>query len=353
VGHTLSSGDVGATGSFAVIAILFEAVLKSAVLLFLMLTAFAYVTYLERRLLARFQLRVGPNRVGPLGLLQPLADGIKLIFKENFVPTGADPIIYWIAPAISMVTALIAYAVIPFGPAVEIFGRQVTLYVADVNVGILLVLGASSIGVYGIILGGWSVNNKYSLLGCLRSSAQLISYELALGLAIIVIVLLAGSLSLVRIVEAQRDLWFILRFPYGTIAGIIFLIAAVAETNRAPFDLPEAEQELIAGYQTEYGGFKFAMFYVGEYLAVVTMSLLFATLFLGGWHGPSFVGGLLPPVLWVVLKAILGIFFFVWLRATLPRLRHDRLMALGWKVLLPAGLVNVMLAAVAVAARGG
>jgi len=335
-----------------VTALLVEAAIKSAVLLFVLLTATAYVTLLERRLLGRFQLRIGPNRVGPFGLLQPLADGIKMIFKESFMPAGADRVIYAIAPAISLVTALFVYAVIPFGPAVRILGRTIPLYLANVNVGILLVLGASSIGVYGIILGGWAVNNKYSLLGSLRSSAQLISYELALGLAVITAVLLAGSLSLVRIVEAQAGLWFAFRFPYGTIALLLFLIAAVAETNRAPFDLPEAEQELVAGYQTEYGGLKFGMFYIAEYVSVMTMSALAATLFLGGWLGPPLIGGWLPPPVWIAAKIVLGIFIFVWLRATLPRIRHDRLMALGWKVLLPVGLANVMVAAAVLAWRG-
>ncbi|TMI72379.1 MAG: NADH-quinone oxidoreductase subunit H, partial [Bacillati bacterium ANGP1] len=234
---------------------------KSALLLFILLTACAYMTLLERRLLGKFQVRYGPNRVGPFGLLQPLADGLKLVFKESFMPAHVDVIVYWLAPAISMIAALFVYAVIPFGPEVTLFGQRVPLRLADVNVGILLVLATSSVGVYGIILGGWSSNNKYSLLGSLRSSAQLISYELALGLAVISVVLTAGSLSLVRIVEAQRHVWFVALQPLGF---LIFLIAAVAETNRAPFDLPEAEQELIAGYQTEYGGFKFAMFYIGE-----------------------------------------------------------------------------------------
>lgn len=313
---------------------------KSAVLLFILLTAAAYITLLERRLLALVQIRYGPNRVGPLGLLQPLADGIKLIFKESFVPAGADRLVYWIAPAISMVAALFVYAVIPIGPEVRLFGSTVPLYLADVNVGILLVLGASSIGVYGVILGGWSVNNKYALLGSLRSSAQLISYELAIGLAVVSIVLTAGSLSLVDIVEAQRRIWFVAIQPVGF---LIFLIGAVAETNRAPFDLPEAEQELIAGFQTEYGGFKFAMFYIGEYIGVVTMSLLATTLFLGGWHGP-----LLPGVAWVVVKTLALVALFVWLRATMPRVRHDQLMAFGWKVLVPLGLLNVAATAVLV-----
>jgi len=321
------------------------AAVKSAILLVLLLTACAYMTLLERRLLARFQLRHGPNRVGPLGLLQPLADGIKLIFKENFVPAGADVIVYWVAPALSMIAALFVYAVIPIGPEVRIFGQTIPLRLSDPNVGILLVLGASSIGVYGVILGGWSVNNKYSLLGSLRSSAQLISYELAIGLAVVSVVLTANSLSLVQIVEAQRRVWFVALQP---VAFVIFMIGAFAETNRAPFDLPEAEQELIAGFQTEYGGFKFAMFYIGEYVGVVTMSLLASTLFFGGWHGP-----LLPGPLWVMIKTLMFASFFIWIRATLPRVRHDHLMALGWKVLIPVGLLNVAATAVVITLTGG
>ena len=316
---------------------------KSALLLFILLTACAYMTLLERRLLGKFQVRHGPNRVGPFGLLQPLADGLKLVFKESFMPAHVDVIVYWLAPAISMIAALFVYAVIPFGPEVTLFGQRVPLRLADVNVGILLVLATSSVGVYGIILGGWSSNNKYSLLGSLRSSAQLISYELALGLAVISVVLTAGSLSLVRIVEAQRHVWFVALQPLGF---LIFLIAAVAETNRAPFDLPEAEQELIAGYQTEYGGFKFAMFYIGEYVAIVTMSALATTLFWGGWWGP-----LLPGLIWFVFKTLAFVFFFVWLRATLPRVRHDQLMALGWKFLIPLGLLNLVVTAVVVVLR--
>ncbi|HTE03077.1 MAG TPA: NADH-quinone oxidoreductase subunit NuoH [bacterium] len=317
---------------------------KSALLLFILLTACAYMTLLERRLLGKFQVRYGPNRVGPFGLLQPLADGLKLVFKESFMPAHVDVIVYWLAPAISMVTALFVYAVIPFGPEVMLFGQRVPLRLADVNVGILLVLATSSVGVYGIILGGWSSNNKYSLLGSLRSSAQLISYELALGLAVISVVLTAGSLSLVSIVEAQRRVWFVALQPLGF---LIFLIAAVAETNRAPFDLPEAEQELIAGYQTEYGGFKFAMFYIGEYVAIVTMSALMTTLFWGGWWGP-----VLPGPVWFVLKTLAFVFVFIWLRATLPRVRHDQLMALGWKVLVPLGLLNLVVTSVIVVLRG-
>ncbi len=320
------------------------AVAKSLGLIVLLLTTFAYMTLLERRLLARFQVRIGPNRVGPGGLLQPLADGIKLLFKESFIPARVDRLVYLVAPVLSMVAALAVYAVIPLGPAVTVAGRRVTLYLADVNVGILLVLATSSLGVYGIILGGWSTDNKYALLGSLRSSAQLISYELALGLAVISVVLQAGSLSLVEIVRAQRERWFVAVQP---LAFLLFFVAAVAETNRAPFDLPEAEQELVAGYQTEYGGFRFALFYAGEYIGIVTMSALATLLFWGGWWGP-----VLPGVVWFVLKTFAFIFVFIWLRATLPRVRHDQLMALGWKVLVPAGLVNIAATAVWVALRG-
>jgi NADH-quinone oxidoreductase subunit H len=236
-----------------------------------------------------------------------------------------------------MIAALFVYAVIPFGPEVTIFGRTVALYVADVNIALLLVLGASSVGVYGVILGGWSANNKYALLGSLRSSAQVISYELVLGLAVAAVVLMAGSLSLVDIVDAQRRVWFVFTQP---VAFVLFVLGAIAETNRAPFDLPEAEQELIAGFHTEYGGFKFAMFYIGEYVGIVTMGLLISTLFLGGWHGP-----IAPGPHWVALKTLASAFFFVWLRATLPRVRHDQLMALNWKVLVEVGFLNLMVTA--------
>jgi NADH-quinone oxidoreductase subunit H len=320
------------------------AALKSGGMIVLLLTTFAYMTLLERRLLARFQVRIGPNRVGPAGLLQPLADGIKLLVKESFIPARVDRVVYLVAPILSMVAALAVYAVIPLGPEVTVAGRRITLYLADVNVGVLVVLALSSLGVYGIILGGWSTDNKYALLGSLRSSAQLISYELALGLAVISVVLQAGTLSLVEIVQAQRTLWFVATQP---LAFLLFFVAAVAETNRAPFDLPEAEQELVAGYQTEYGGFRFALFYAGEYLGIVTMSALATLLFWGGWWGP-----VRPGVVWFVAKTFVFICVFIWLRATLPRVRHDQLMALGWKVLIPAGLLNVTATAIWVALRG-
>jgi NADH-quinone oxidoreductase subunit H len=318
---------------------------RSLVFLVGVLTSFAYVTLLERRLLAKFQLRVGPDRVGPLGLFQPLADGIKLIFKENFIPAGADPLVYQIAPLISAVAALFVYAVIPVAPPIHLFGQEITLYVADVNVAILLVLGASSVGVYGIILGGWASDSKYAILGGLRSSAQVISYELTLGLGVLGVVLVANSLSLTDIVRAQSHLWFVVQQP---LAFVLFMIAAFAETNRAPFDLPESEQELIAGFHTEYGGFKFAMFYLAEYIGIITMSALVTTLFLGGWQGPW-----LPPVLWFLIKVFVIICFFILVRATLPRLRYDQLMGLGWKVLIPLGILNLAVTAGLIVWRGG
>jgi NADH-quinone oxidoreductase subunit H len=317
--------------------------LKTVLIFGAVITMAAGMTLAERKVSAWIQWRIGPNRVGPWGLLQPLADGVKLLFKESFRPARADTVIYLVAPMISMTMALFVYAVIPVGPEITLFGRRITLYLADVNIGILLVLAASSIGVYGIILGGWSADSKYALLGSLRSSAQLISYELALGLAVLSVVLTAGTLSMVEIVRAQERMWFIVLQPVGF---LLFLVAAIAETNRAPFDLPEAEQELVAGYQTEYGGFKFAMFYAGEYIGIVTMSALITTLFLGGWTGPF-----LPPVVWFGLKTFVFIFFFIWLRATLPRVRHDQLMAFGWKLLVPLGLVNMAVTAVIVVLR--
>jgi len=320
-------------------------VVRSAVILVGVLTAFAYVTLLERRLLAKFQLRIGPDRVGPFGLMQPLADGIKLIFKENFMPGGADPLVYQVAPLISAVAALFVYAVIPIAPPIHLFGREITLYVADVNVAILLVLGASSVGVYGIILGGWASDNKYAILGGLRSSAQVISYELVLGLAVLGVVLVANSLSLVDIVHAQAHGWFILKQP---LAFVLFLIASFAETNRAPFDLPESEQELIAGFQTEYGGFKFAMFYLAEYIGIITVGALVTTLFLGGWQGPW-----LWPFLWFAIKVFAVVCFFILVRATLPRLRYDQLMGFGWKVLIPLGVLNLAVTGALIVWRGG
>ncbi len=330
-------------------ALLLEWTLKVLILTFVLLTGFAYLTLLERKVLARIQVRIGPNRAGPYGLLQPLADGIKLLFKESIIPARADKVIFVLAPVITVIPALVINAVLPWGRTVPLFGREVSLYVADINVALLYIMAISSIAVYGITLAGWSSNNKYALLGGLRAAAQMISYELALGLSLLGPVLLAGSLSLVDIVEAQRSMWYIV---YQPLAAIIFLITGVAELNRAPFDLPEAEQELTAGYHTEYSGMKFALFYMAEYVKMITVSALFAVLFLGGYLGPfeSRYPALGP--VYLVAKIFLGLFVLIWLRATLPRFRYDQLMRLGWKVLFPLALFNLVVTAVLVVLLG-
>lgn len=283
------------------------------------------LTWAERRVLGLFQDRYGPNRVGPFGLLQPFADGVKLMTKEDWVPPFADRPVFVLAPAIVFVTALLGFAVIPFADG---------LVISDLDVGLLFFLGLLSLGVYSVVLGGWASNSKFALLGGLRAAAQLISYEIPLGLALIGVVMLAGSLRLSTIVAAQQDLWFIVTQPLGF---LLFLIAGIAEARRVPFDLPEAENELVAGFHTEYSGMKFALFFVGEYVDVVLISAAITVLFLGGWHGP-----LLPPLVWFMLKTGLFIFVFFWVRAILPRLRYDQLMAFNWKVLLPLALVNIL-----------
>jgi NADH-quinone oxidoreductase subunit H len=319
------------------------AVIKVAVVLWAILTACAYIVWLERKLVARMQVRLGPTRVGPFGLLQPLADAIKLFTKEEIIVEQAEKWLYIAAPLIAFIPAFITFAVIPFGDTVTLFGRQIDLLISDFNVGLLYILGVTSLGVYGIVLAGWSSNSKYSLLGALRSAAQMISYEISLGLSVIGVLLLTGSLSLVDIVKAQGSVgdWFIWKQPVGF---LLYLISAFAETNRTPFDLPEAETELVAGYFTEYSSMKFAMFTIAEYANMVTVSALATTLFLGGWQGPF-----LPPVIWFLLKVMFFIFLYIWVRATLPRFRYDQLMRFGWLVLLPVGLVNVLVTALAVA----
>lgn len=320
-----------------------EWVVKSAILIFILLTGFAYLTLFERRVLARIQVRVGPNRAGPVGIFQPVADGLKLIFKEELIPDRADKFIFILAPIITVVPSLVILGVIPWGPDLHLFGRTITQSITDLNVGILYILAVASISVYGIVLAGWSSNNKYATLGGIRSSAQMISYELALGLSFIGPILIAGSMSLKEIVEAQSGMWFVVYQPIGF---IIFLIASLAEVNRAPFDMPEAEQELTAGYHTEYSGMKFAMFYMAEYIKMIAVSAIAATLFLGGYRGPFLsVAPWLGPV-WLLLKVVVLLFGMVWVRATLPRLRYDRLMAFGWKIMLPVALLNVFLTAV-------
>jgi NADH-quinone oxidoreductase subunit H len=316
--------------------------IKAMVVVFVLITAFAYVLLWERKLIGRFQARYGPNRTGPVGYLQPLADVVKLVFKEDFVPRGANRFLFQIAPMISVFAAVAAVAVIPFGESIEVFGHNVNLFGADLNIGVLYLFALSGLGFYGLILGGWASGNKYSLMGAARTAAQLVSYEVAMGLSVIGVVMTAQSLSLVDIVRAQEDtVWYVLFQPVGF---LIFVVAAVAETNRAPFDLPEAESELVAGYHTEYGGLKFAMFFLAEYINMIIISALGATLFLGGYAGP-----LLPGWLWLAIKVLALLFVFIWLRATLPRLRYDRLMKLGWKVLLPLATLNLVVTAVVIA----
>ncbi len=281
--------------------------------------------WIERRLLAFFQDRLGPNRVGPQGLLQPVADIIKLFMKEDWMPPFADKLIFIIAPGIIVVTVLLAFAVVPITSFIK---------VSDANVGILFFLGMTSMGVYGIVLAGWASNSKYSLIGGIRAAAQMISYELPLGLAMASAVVLAGSLRLSDIVDAQASLWFCLLQPLGF---VIFTIAGIAEARRTPFDLPEADSELIAGYHTEYSSMKFALFFMGEYLDIILVSAMVTVLYLGGWHGPA-----LPPVLWFIIKMFAVIFVFIWARATLPRYRFDQLLSFGWKILLPLALINIV-----------
>ena len=332
-------------------ALLVEWLVKSGVIIFLILTGFAYLTLFERRVLARIQVRIGPNRAGPLGLLQPLADGIKLLFKEEVIPDKADKVIFILAPVLTVIPAFVLLAVIPLGPEISILGRSYSLSLAgDVNVGVLYLLAVASISVYGIVLAGWSSNNKYALLGGLRSAAQMISYELVLGLAFIGPILLANSMSLKDIIQAQSRVWFIVLQPIGL---LLFLVASIAEVNRAPFDMPEAEQELTAGYHVEYSGMKFALFFMAEYGKMIVVSFITASLFLGGYLGP-FVDKLplLGPI-YLLVKVTLILFFMIWVRATWPRIRYDRLMALGWKVLLPIGLLNIIITAILVILVGG
>ena len=307
--------------------------------------------YAERRVSAFMQGRLGPNRVGPQGILQPIADGIKFLMKEDIIPAGVDKPIFILAPAVLLIPALMTFAVIPFGSDITLFGRQIPLQVADVNVGILYVLALTSIGVYGIVLAGWSSNSKYSLLGGLRSAAQLISYELAMGLAVVSIILLSGSLKLNDIIADQQGYLFSWNVFKQPVAFIIFLIAVYAETNRLPFDLSEAEQELVGGYHTEYSSIKFSMFFMAEYANMITAAALTVTLFFGGWDVPLInetslgIWGTLLSVSSFILKMGFFLFLFIWVRWTFPRFRYDQLMKLGWKVMLPIALLNIFITA--------
>lgn len=324
-------------------------VLGKAVAIFVFLVVMTLFTiYLERRVVARMQQRIGPNRVGPLGLLQSLADGVKLALKEDIIPKAADKAVFILAPILSTAPAFMAFAVIPFGPQVEIFGQRTNLQLTDLPVAVLYVLAVASVGIYGIVLGGWSSGSTYPLLGGLRSSAQMISYEVAMGLSFVGVFLYAGSMSTSEIVAAQGDFWYaVLLAP----SFVIYVISMVGETNRAPFDLPEAEGELVGGFHTEYSSLKFALFFLAEYVNMVTVSALATTLFLGGWRAPwplSLWDGANQgwwPVLWFVAKVFLFLFFFIWLRGTLPRLRYDQFMRLGWKVLIPVALAWLLLVA--------
>ncbi len=339
-----------------------EWLVKAVIMSLLILTGFAYLTLYERRALARIQTRIGPNRAGPEGLLQPIADAIKLIFKEELTPASADKLIFLLAPIVTVVPAIILAAVIPLGTqfTLPFVNRPIHLYVANINVGVLYITAIASIAVYGIVLAGWSSNNKYAMLGGLRSTAQMISYELALGLCFVIAILLGNSMSLVDIVEAQKAMWFVVLQPVG---ALIFMITTLAEVNRAPFDMPEAEQELAAGYHSEYSGMKFALFFMAEYSKMIVICMIAATLFFGGyrefwflkdtflsvdavWHigAMSFTAWFLGP-LYLLFKVIALLFFMIWVRATWPRIRYDRLMTFGWKVLLPLSLGLVFLTA--------
>ena len=322
------------------------------ILMNVVLVGMAYMTWFERKVIARFQDRLGPTRTGPFGLLQPIADGIKLLGKEDLIPGAADKVVFFFAPLVVFVTAIVTVGFIPFGGTVEIFGRDVNLYAADLNVGALVILAFGGVGVYGVILGAYASANRFSLLGGLRAAAQVVSYEITLGLALVGVFMLAGSLSLRDIMLQQQtslDIgpfsvpnWFILSQP---LAFVIFLISAVAETNRSPFDLPEAETELVSGFHTEYSAFRFSFYFLGEYINMIVISLFASTLFLGGTDGPGSERFWGLGILWLILKTIAFLFFYVWLRATLPRFRYDQLMGIAWKVLLPLVLVNILITA--------
>jgi NADH-quinone oxidoreductase subunit H len=323
---------------------LIEALVKILIVLGFVLLGVPLIVWMERKVLGHMQDRIGPQRVGPFGLLQTIADGMKLFFKEDLVPAQADKVVFAIAPAIAVVTALAAATVIPFGDQVHLFGRDIQLHITDVNIAILFLLGATSMGVYGVVLGGWASNSKYPLLGGLRASAQMISYELAMGVSLVPIILMTGSLSLAQIGRAQEHLWFVVP---QFVAFVIYLVCAVAETNRAPFDLAEAETELVAGFHTEFSSMRFALYFLSEYANMMVVSGVAITCFLGAWYGP-----VLPGPVWFLIKLSLFLFFYVWLRATFPRLRYDQLMGLGWKVLLPVALLNLAVTAVVLTVRG-
>ncbi len=315
-------------------------IIKVVAIYIALLTAIAYSTYFERKVVARIQHRIGPNVTGPFGLLQPVADAVKMIMKEEIRPALANRFYFLAAPVLSFVTASMAIAVIPIGDWITVGGQRIQLIISDLNIGILYILAVTSLGVYGIVLAGWSSNSKYSLLGGLRSTAQMISYEVSLGLGLIGVLLLSQTFSIAEIVRQQSGSilnWYIFKQP---VAFFVYFISAMAETNRNPFDLPEAESELVAGYHTEYAGMSFGVFFLAEYANMITVSAIAASIFLGGWNGPF-----LPPVIWFVMKVIFFMFIYIWVRGTLPRFRYDQLMRFGWLVLFPIGILNVMITA--------
>jgi NADH-quinone oxidoreductase subunit H len=318
--------------------------LKIIAVLAVVLTGCAYSTYLERKVVAVMQHRIGPSYAGPYGLLQPMADAVKLMFKEDIVPDHVERWTYALAPAISFIPALLTFAVVPFGMDMTIFGREIKMVLSDLNVGVLFVFAITSMGIYGIVLAGWSSGSKYSLMGSLRSSAQMISYEVAYGLSIVGVLLIANTLSLRELIAQQGSIfdWFIFKQPVGF---LLYLVCAIAETNRAPFDLAEAESELVAGYHTEYSSMRFSMFFIGEYANMLAVSAVGAVFFLGGWQGPFTESVPILSFVWFFLKVFAFMFFYIWLRATLPRFRYDQLMNFGWKVLLPLAVVNTVVTA--------
>lgn len=327
-----------------------EWVVKSLIIILGMTLGFAYVTLYERKVLARMQVRVGPNRAGPGGILQPIADALKLIMKEEITPANSDKLLFTLAPVLTVIPALIITGVVPWGTSITLFGKEFSLGLTDVNVGVLYILTVTSISIYGITLAGWSSNNKYATLGGLRATAQMISYELALGLSFLGPIMIAGSMSLLDIVNAQQKVWFVVLQPIG---AIIYFISVVAEINRAPFDMPEAEQELTAGYHTEYSGMKFALFFMAEYIKMIAICMIGATIYLGGFQGPFVAQYPWLGPLYLFIKVVVLLFVLIWIRATLPRIRYDRLMAFGWKILFPVALLNVMVTAVVMKLVGG
>ena len=326
----------------------YVSLIQAFIVINLVMATFAYLTLAERKIMGRMQLRYGPNRAGFRGSLQPIADLLKLLNKESFQPTEAINWAFVLGPFLAAFTALVTFSVIPFGPGWEVGGVYIPGQVADLDIALILIFAIGSLGVYGFILGGWSSDSKYALLGSMRTCAQLVSYEVSLALSVLGVVIMAGTLSLTEIVAAQDDTWWYAAPQF--VGLIVFLLAGTAETARAPFDLPEAEQELVAGYHTEYGGMRFGLYSMSEYINLITLSALCVTLFLGGWHGPGFDGASWTGPLWFIGKLVLLLFIFIWMRTTLPRLRYDQLMRFGWKVLLPVATLNAVVTAILVVA---